>query len=76
MWLVFRDGTELVGFVWFGFSHAVARYTGMGCRVTVPFILFYLVFTCLLGLGIESPLLRGKHVQWERPVVPVFTDGD
>ena len=24
MWLVFRDGTELVGFVWFGFSHAVA----------------------------------------------------
>lgn len=39
-WLVFRDGTELVGFVWFGFSHAVARHTRMVCRVTVSFNLF------------------------------------
>lgn len=40
MWLVFRGGTELVGFVWFGFSHAVARCTRMVCRVTVSFNLF------------------------------------
>lgn len=40
MWLVFRDGTELVGFVWFGFSHAVTRYAEMVCRVTVSFNLF------------------------------------
>nr|DAV63566.1 MAG TPA: putative 2OG-Fe(II) oxygenase [Caudoviricetes sp.] len=29
-----------MGFVWFGFSHAVARCTGMVCRVTVSFNLF------------------------------------
>nr|DAK51746.1 MAG TPA: Protein of unknown function (DUF1673) [Caudoviricetes sp.] len=39
-WLVFRDGTELVGFVWFGFSLAVTRCTRMVCRVTVSFNLF------------------------------------
>lgn len=47
-WLVFRDGTELVGFVWFGFSHAVARYAEMVCRVTAPFTIPYLVFACSL----------------------------
>nr|DAN94577.1 MAG TPA: hypothetical protein [Caudoviricetes sp.] len=29
-----------MGFVWFGFSHAVARYARMVCRVTVSFNLF------------------------------------
>lgn len=48
MWLVFRDETELVGFVWFGFSLAVARYAERVCRVTVPFIIPYLVFACSL----------------------------
>ena len=40
MWLAFRDGLVLVRFVWFGFSHAVARYAEMVCRVTVSFNLF------------------------------------
>ena len=61
--LVFRDETELVGFVWFGFSHAVARYAEMVCRVTVPFIIPYLVFACsLMFLGRIAPRLESKHV--------------
>lgn len=61
-WLVFRDGLVLVRFVWFGFSHAVARYAEMVCRVTVPFIIPYLVFACsLMFLGSIAPRFRGVN---------------
>lgn len=59
-WLVFRDGLVLVRFIWFGFSLAVARYAEMVCRVTVPFIIPYLVFACSLIVFGEycSPIWR------------------
>ena len=61
-WLVFRDGLVVVRFVWFGFSHAVARYAEMVCRVTIPFIIPYLVFACsLIVLGSIAPLFRGVN---------------